>query len=763
MNQVITDGLALMPPAFSDGLEVWSRGDGTPGTDTWASAPNAALVAADADFGNCLEIVKTDSVTRLRYMGQTPILPGTYLRVSARLKVLSGNLPEARVAGWAGDAADAQVTGLPEAGPIASFSAYGDVITVSAIVGTGARGGVDMVWGDAPVYGHFGIDLTGPNSGQVRIENLRIEDMTSVFHRKLMDWVDVLDFGAVGDGVTDDRAAFLAADAAAAGREVLVPSGTYFIGSNLTMTAPVRFEGTLAMPDAARLALRQNYDLDGYSEALGDDVTGLKKGLQVLFNQSDFEAFDLCGRRVVLAEPVDVQAAVLNKTTYANRRVIRNGQLSADDSPGWADEVHVRTANWVSSAGTELTDVANAASIPVGALVTGPQGVGREVYVTAVNAAQGRITLSAPLWGAPAQQDYTFTRFKYLLDFSGFENLQRFVVSDIEFLSAGRCSGLMLPLDGIVFQVQDCFFTGPKDRGVTSPGEGCQGMQIDRCQFISQEQPLRVQDRTSIAFNTNCSDVKIRDNRAVKFLHFGVMGGPGNIVTGNHFFQGDDETNGLRSAGLILTRTNARTTLTGNYIDNCFVEWGNEHDAEPALQGEFSFHGLTVNSNMFFATNATPFMKFILIKPYGPGHYINGLTVADNLFKETNGPALEAVEGVDGSIAPLDVTRANDLLFTGNTFHGVTKRTENPVTRRAVENGAAQVWGVDLSDALPFGCEAVAAISALADGVIETAGAVPVHAMPHAMARAGANGQAIQLHWPEPVRGAVYLTARCDT
>jgi hypothetical protein len=249
----------------------------------------------------------------------------------------------------------------------------------------------------------------------------------------------------------------------------------------------------------------------------------------------------------------------------------------------------------------------------------GRKGVGREVYVTAVNAAQGRITLSAPLWGAPTQQDYTFTRFKYLLDFSGFENLQRFVVSDIEFLSAGRCSGLMLPLDGIVFQVQDCFFTGPKDRGVTSPGEGCQGMQIDRCQFISQEQPLRVQDRTSIAFNTNCSDVKIRDNRAVKFLHFGVMGGPGNIVTGNHFFQGDDETNGLRSAGLILTRTNARTTLTGNYIDNCFVEWGNEHDAEPALQGEFSFHGLTVNSNMFFASNATPFMKFILIKPYGPG------------------------------------------------------------------------------------------------------------------------------------------------
>jgi hypothetical protein len=227
----------------------------------------------------------------------------------------------------------------------------------------------------------------------------------------------------------------------------------------------------------------------------------------------------------------------------------------------------------------------------------------------------------------------------------------------MEFLCAGFCSGLMLPLDGIVFQIRDCYFTGPKDRGVTSAGGGCQGMQIDRCQFISHEQPLRVQDRTAIAFNTNCSDVKIRDNRAVKFLHFGVMGGSGNILSGNHFFQGDDETSGLRSAGLILTRTNARTTLSGNYIDNCFVEWGNEHDAEPAMQGEFSFHGLTVSANMFFATNATPFMKFIVVKPYGPDHYINGLSVTDNLFKETNGPVLEAVEGVDTSVASLDLTR----------------------------------------------------------------------------------------------------------
>jgi hypothetical protein len=98
----------------------------------------------------------------------------------------------------------------------------------------------------------------------------------------------------------------------------------------------------------------------------------------------------------------------------------------------------------------------------VGALVTGPQGVGREVYVTGSNAAQGKVTLSAPLWGAPTQQEYTFTRFRYLLDFSGFLNLQRFVVSDMEFLCAGFCSGLMLPLDGIVFQIRTVSSPGPR-------------------------------------------------------------------------------------------------------------------------------------------------------------------------------------------------------------------------------------------------------------------------------------------------------------
>ena len=763
MNQVITDGLLLMPPPFGDGLGVWSRQDGVPGSDTWATAPNAALVAADADFGECLEILKVEATTRLRYMGQTPVLPGTYLRVSARVKVLSGNLPELRIAAWPGNATDSYVAGLDEVGPTTTIPGYGEVVTVAAILGTGQRGGVDMAWGIEPVYAHVGLDLTGPNGGQVRIESIVVEDVTAVFHRKLMDWVDVRDYGAIGDGVTDDRAAFAAADAAAAGREVLVPAGDYFIGSNLAMSAPVRFQGRIVMPDEARLALDQNFDLDGYAEAFGDELLGLRKGIQQLFNQSEFETFDLCGRRVTLEAPLDVQAAVGNRNTYANRRVIANGQLQAAASAGWADDVQTRSATWSAAAPTELANVANADSVMVGALVTAAQGVGREIYVREVNAAQNKVFLSAPLAAPPATQSYTFRRFRYLLDFIGWQNLQRFILADIEFLCAGLCSGVMLPLDGLVMQIRDCFLTGPKDRGITSAFEGCQGLQIDRCQFLSNEQAIDVPQRVSIGFNVNSSDCKIRDNRANRFLHFGVIGGSGHLLSGNHVFQGDAIPEGVRAPGLVIADANARMALTGNYIDNCYLEWVNERDPAPDFATGLSFHGLTIQGNIFFATDAAPWMRFISIKPMGTDHFINGLSVTGNLFKKTSGAQLEAVEGVDTSVATLDLARTADLQFDGNTFHGIAKRTENPVYIRASEATATQTWTVDMSAYTPFGAPVKYGLAVQPDGPVRASNNAIVYTFPWTQGFHGVGGTSIRIGWSQAVSGAVYITARCDT
>ena len=150
MNKAITEGAALMPPPFAAGLGQWAKGDGTPGSDTYEGDPNAAFVPADADFGGCLELLKSDEVQRLRYMGETPLPEGCYLRVTARVKAISGNLPAVRIAGWPGDGAGGAVGGLTVTGPGVALAQYGEVVEVSAIVGPGRRTGVDMVWGTAP-------------------------------------------------------------------------------------------------------------------------------------------------------------------------------------------------------------------------------------------------------------------------------------------------------------------------------------------------------------------------------------------------------------------------------------------------------------------------------------------------------------------------------------------------------------------------------------------------------------------------------------
>lgn len=116
MNKAITEGLALMPPTFASGLDLWSSEDGTPGSAPYDGAANAALVTADADFGDCLELVKTETVTKLRYMGETPLRAGMYLRIKARIKAVSGNLPSVRIAGRAGDSALSHVSGVTEVG-----------------------------------------------------------------------------------------------------------------------------------------------------------------------------------------------------------------------------------------------------------------------------------------------------------------------------------------------------------------------------------------------------------------------------------------------------------------------------------------------------------------------------------------------------------------------------------------------------------------------------------------------------------------------
>ncbi len=236
MNKAITDGVLLMPPTFVGGLDVWSSGDGTPGSDSYDGVANAAFVPADADFDGCLELLKTDNTQKLRYTGETPLLPGCYLQITARVKAISGNLPTVRIAGWAGAAGGTNVPGVVQTGPSVALTTYGEIFEITAIVGSGLRTGVDLAWGVDAIYGHFGLDMTGTNGGVIRVDDIEIKDVTSFFLRDLLNVVDVRDYGAVGDGSTDNMQAFEAADAAANGRQILVPVGSYYLADSVTFS-----------------------------------------------------------------------------------------------------------------------------------------------------------------------------------------------------------------------------------------------------------------------------------------------------------------------------------------------------------------------------------------------------------------------------------------------------------------------------------------------------------------------------------------------
>jgi len=348
-----------------------------------------------------------------------------------------------------------------------------------------------------------------------------------------------------------------------------------------------------------------------------------------------------------------------------------------------------------------------------------------------------------------------------MLDFSGFSALSKFGMTEVELQCNSHCSAIRLSPAGSVFSLDRCFISRPRDRGISSIGTGCQGILVDNCQFLSSEEPEDVPDRTSVALNVNANDAKLRNNRVTKFRHFALLGGGNNTVAGNHFFQGDSVAGGVRTAGLILASTYCSTTVSDNYIDNCFIEWTNEQDPTPDFTAGFSFSSLSISDNVFLSGDVAPWFSYIVVKPHGSGHFLNGITVGGNKFRSINGN-IDRAERVDTSFSGLDFNRTRNVFFEGNTFHNVDAAVSNPLRIRHEQLSAAKTWTVDPGDALPFGGRSRGVDSVIALGAITTSGGSSRYAMPYADLGRGSNNDQVDLVWEEVVKGEVQLTMRMD-
>lgn len=564
MNKAITDGAQLMPPSFADALGAFA--DGTGPSDWQDIEASARLITDDPDFGVCLEFDTAD-LHRLRYMGETPLLPGCYLRVSARIKLMQGPAPYARIAGFAGGPGGQPVADAQTLGPKISLCADGQITEVSAIVGPGTRLGVDMVWGPDALFGHFGVDLGGSDTARIRMEELRIEDASGTYTAQQIAQVDVRDFGAAGDSKTDDSDAFEAADQAAQGRSVLVPEGRYLLGRDLRLTAPFRFVGSVVMPEDASLLLTRQFHLPGYCDAFEDPVLALTKALQALMLPDAPTTLDMQGMTVHLSEPLRLRAPRGPGLGRA-ARTLSNGRIQAVPGPGWRHDEARLQVDWDSDAPFVLHSTGAAERVRVGALVSGP-GVVPETYVKAKDASDRVLTLNRPLGGGSGARDLAFTRFRYLLDFSDLPELWHVTLSSIEMCGEMVASGVMLPAGGGYFCLQNCTLRDFRDRGLTSCGQGCYGLQLNTCSFLSKRRTAL----PHLALNANALGVRIADCRSEGPHAFGHITGGSMLMTGCHVTNTTDQS----QPGLTLAAHTAYL-VTGNHFENCTMALGPDWD-----------------------------------------------------------------------------------------------------------------------------------------------------------------------------------------
>lgn len=201
--------------------------------------------------------------------------------------------------------------------------------------------------------------------------------------------------------------------------------------------------------------------------------------------------------------------------------------------------------------------------------------------------------------------------------------------------------------------------------------------------------------------------------------------------------------------------------LTGNYIDNCSVEWSNEHDALPNFASEFSFGSLTIHGNIFTVNDVSAAFRFLVVRPRGAGHFINGFSVMGNTFRTVNA-TIDRVDKVDTTTANLDFSRMRNIVFDGNTFNGITEITINPVTVLHQQNTASQTWVVNGSNFLPFSGWARSAPAVVADGPVTTASDAQRFDAPFVQVEQGTSKDRINLRWPVDVKGQAWVTLRCD-
>jgi hypothetical protein len=156
-----------------------------------------------------------------------------------------------------------------------------------------------------------GAQVTGQMSPTSDVSSNRVKATGSTTSRALKDrWADVVnvkDFGAKGDGVTDDSGAFAAAfaDLSSSGGRIYVPRGTYYV----TATTNLDGKRVTVSGDGAGSVVKLAAGVSGFT------ITNHDKDVQ--FREIEFDA---AGANAI---GIDVEAATTSASAYRDLTVER--------------------------------------------------------------------------------------------------------------------------------------------------------------------------------------------------------------------------------------------------------------------------------------------------------------------------------------------------------------------------------------------------------------------------------------------------------
>ena len=750
-------GASIIPHKFIEGLEKWRsdlRNKNAPKLDTFE---NISINLGGNDDYAKLSLAKNQDSIQLVHDEPIPISDTQYLEVKFSVTLLTGVSPSLRVIATPSTQTKSAISGFAQNGPSQELLS-GVTTEISAIIGPGARPGVDLVWTNNSKFLMFGIEIFGANGANLLIDNISITDVSGAFMAVHSGIVDIRDFGGIGDGATDCFDAFATADSLANGRTIYIPEGDFYISKKITIHALLQCKGRIIADKTTPIMLAGRFDLESYIHAFKDDVVAFEKAFQALFMFSDHTTLDMRGRIVTLTKPIRLCELLPDSSKFTKNRVLLNGSLDCSNSPDWnASSVQGKASYDESTASKLLTDVENIEQVEIGSHVHGT-GVGREIYVIDKDVIAKTVTLTHELYGANSRQTYTFTRFRFLLDLSEVDWIANFHLMNMEFSCRKTASAIMLSKDGIANKIVHCIIGAPGDRGICSYGFGCNGITIESCQLGSWEWSVPANERRTIGICTHSGDMKIRNNRGVYFRHFMVIARGGHIIMGNHFFAENPDASLERNAGIVFSSGGTKTTFTGNYVDHCWIELGFEHNGGALERGNKNFEGIQILGNIFTGktvASGSP-NHFIVLAPLGENCKIMSMNVCNNMFINY-GHLLTKVEGVNESIGTIDWSKTTQLCFENNTFSGFEEETWSPIVRKVSKTSATKTWEFDFQNQLPFNSFARSITSIVGNSDLN-----PIN-MPVAEVERGTNKTKVALLFDTATKGSATITVSANS